>query len=173
MKSHGLSPKQKKFADTWLIHHNATKAALAAKYNKRTADSQGSRLLKHVKIKAYIVQKEQELQKKTDISQERVLRELGRIAFSDIRKYFTGKNNLIAITSLDDDAAAALGAVEIDELYQGMGDSKYWVGQTKKVKLNDKVRALDMLAKHLGMYKDGSGEVTLNLNIGYGKEMPV
>lgn len=168
-----LTPKQKKFADEWLIDHNSTRAALAAKYSKKTAGSQGSRLLKNVDIKKYIKAKQDVLAKKADISQERVMKEIGRVAFADIRKYFTGKNNMIPVTSLDDEAAAALAGVEVDELYHGSEGGKYWVGQTKKIKLNDKMKALEMLAKHFGIYRDGAGDVNLNLQIGYGKEEPV
>lgn len=45
-----MNPKQRAFAVEYLKDHNATKAAERAGYSKKTAYSQGARLLKHAEI---------------------------------------------------------------------------------------------------------------------------
>lgn len=49
-----LTPKQQAFCDNYIVSHNATDAAIKAGYSKKTAYSQGQRLLKHVEIKKYL-----------------------------------------------------------------------------------------------------------------------
>ena len=49
-----LSPKQQRFADEYLIDLNATQAAIRAGYSPKSAEQQGSRLLRNAKVRAYI-----------------------------------------------------------------------------------------------------------------------
>ena len=49
-----LTPKQQAFCEHYIACHNATQAAVLAKYSEKTAYSQGQRLLKNVEIKKYL-----------------------------------------------------------------------------------------------------------------------
>lgn len=71
-----LTPKQKNFADEYCAEQNATKAAIRAGYSKDTAEQQGSRLLRNVKVRQYIDEKLERLSRKTDITAEWVINEL-------------------------------------------------------------------------------------------------
>ena len=84
-----------------------------------------------------------------EVTQARIIRELARIAFSDMRAVTAwGPSGLTLRDSagLSDDEAAAV--LEVSETRTESG------GGTRKVKLNDKVRALEMLGKHLGMFTE-------------------
>jgi phage terminase small subunit len=68
-----LSAKHKLFAAEYLKDRNATRAALSAGYSKRTAYSQGQRLLKHVEVSEYLQKKSDRHLEKLDISVDYVL----------------------------------------------------------------------------------------------------
>ena len=51
----GLTPRQQRFVDEYLIDLNATQAAIRAGYSPKTAQSQSSRLLSNVMVRAAII----------------------------------------------------------------------------------------------------------------------
>lgn len=150
-------PDVKVFIAEYLRDSNGRRAAIAAGYSEKTADSQASRLLKSVKVRAEVDRHQaqiiQKVQHDTGITLERTLREIARGAFYDPRRFFDDKGELRRVTDLDDDTASALAGFEVTEEFQGRGDERELAGYTKKVKLADRKGYLDMLMKHLGGYK--------------------
>lgn len=110
---------------------------------------------------------------KLNITREGVMQLLWNMANGNLQDYFTPNGNAISISKLPRDKAALLASVEVDELYHGAAGSRYWVGQTKKFKLHDPVRAIDLINKMNGWYKDDGTPVKLDVRIGYGKEVPI
>lgn len=98
---------------------------------------------------------------RAEISVEKVLREMARLAFSDPRALFTERGELRSIHDLDDDAAAAVASVEVvtRQLPRAKGE-EVEVEYVHKVKMWDKNSALDKIARHLGML-----DAKLNLGI--------
>lgn len=76
-----LTPKQRQFVQEYLIDLNATRAAARAGYSEKTAYSSGQRLLKNVEIQTEIQRATAERERRTEITQDRVLEELGKVAF--------------------------------------------------------------------------------------------
>ncbi len=151
-KSNGkLTAKQRLFCEEYLVDYHGTRAAIAAGYAEASAHAEASRMLRYVKIKSYINKRLDELMEKTQITQERVLAEYAKIAFVDPRKFYDSTGNLVPIPLLDGDAAATLQSFEVT---QEVGSDGMPAGITKKIKLCDKIRALDSLARHLGMFVD-------------------
>ena len=140
-----LNNKQLRFIDEYLIDFNATQAAIRAGYAKRSASEQGYDLLRKPQIQESIQAKQKELANKAGITRERIIAEIARIAFSDIRKLFTEGGTLKAIHALDDETAGALAGVDVIMSGGGIPET------TKKIKLWDKNNALEKLLKHLGM----------------------
>lgn len=139
-----LTPKQQRFVDEYLIDLNATQAAIRAGYSNKTAEWIGPQLLKKTHVTERIEKCMKEREKRTHISQDRVLNELARIGFSDIRKAVKWTKStvmLIASEAIDDDTAAAIS--EVSEGKEGL-----------KLKLHDKKGALVDIGRHLGMFKD-------------------
>jgi len=167
---HGLTPKQLIFCEHYLVLRNGLQAAIKAGYSKKTAQEQSSRLLSNVKVKAYIDAKTDKILDKLEITQERVMREYARLGFSDIRAYYNEDGSLKNVKDLDDDAAAALAGIEIDELWEGFGDDRRQVGYTKKIKIWDKRTALDSICKVKGWNAPDKVEHSGDITIGYGKE---
>lgn len=148
------SAKAAKFVTEYLVDLNATQAAIRAGYAKDSAGVAGSRLLKSAKVKAAVDAAISERAKRTEITADRVLQELWRIATSDIAKAFDGSGNLLPVHQMAPEARAALAGVETEELLDGQGEERKAVGQSRKVKHWDKVKALELVGKHLGMWKD-------------------
>ena len=146
-----LTPRQQRFVEEYLLDMNATQAAIRAGYSKKTARSQGQRLLTYADLLNQIWIAPQKRSERIEISQDRVLREYARIAFFDPRKLFQKDGRPIDITSLDDDTAAALVGLDVLEEYDGTGRDRRFIGYTKKYKIADKLKALDALREHLGM----------------------
>lgn len=95
---------------------------------------------------------------------ERLLQEIRSISFVDIRKIFNEDHSLKPPSEWPDDVAAAIAGIETDELFEGMGKERSRVGETKKIKMFDKLKALEMLGKDLGRFTqkiEHSGKLTL------------
>lgn len=148
-----LTAKQQRFVDEYLIDLNATQAAIRAGYSEKTAYSQGQRLLKNVETQTNIQNAMKKREEDIEITQAMVLKQLGRIAFSDVRKLFDADGKLVDLTMLDDDVVAAIAGVDIFEEFSGYGENRMLIGYTKKYKLSDKLKALEMIGKHLGMFE--------------------
>jgi phage terminase small subunit len=159
-----LTQKQRVFVAQYLIDGNATRAAIAAGYSKKTAQMQGSRLLTNVMVAAEIDKKTEKLLDKLDITADRVLSEIAKLAFFDPRKLFNSDGSPKQILELDDDTAAAIAGLEVNELFEGNGDEKHAYGLVKKIKIADKGVNLERLGKHLKLFTDKvehSGKFTL------------
>ncbi len=142
-----MTEKQKIFADEYLIDLNATRAyrvAYPAVKKEETAAAAAARMLRNVKVATYIQERMQERQKRTEITQDRVLQELAAIAFAKATNYAEVKDGQVIIKDtkkLDEQQARAIAGIE---------EGKFGI----KVKLNDKEKALELLGRHLGMFKD-------------------
>lgn len=152
-----MTDAQKRFCDEYLIDLNATRAYKVA-YSRckkdETASVNGSKLLRNTKVQEYIAEKIKEREKRTEITQDMVIRELARIAFLDIRKLYNDSGGLKNIQDIDEETVKAISSLETLEEYDGYGEDREQIGNTKKVKLLDKVKALELLGKHLGMFND-------------------
>lgn len=151
-----LTPKQQRFVDEYLIDLNATQAATRAGYSARTANEQGSRLLANVSVRSAIEAAKKERSQRTQITADRVLQELARLAFVDVRRLYNEAGGMKMPHELDDDTAAALAAVDVTEEFGPPGEEggREVIGYTKKAKLYDKGAALALAMRHLGMLKD-------------------
>ena len=145
-----LTPKQKRFVAEYLVDLNATAAAIRAGYSKKTAEVIGYENLRKPQIEAAINQAIQEREKRTEITQDMVLRETAKLAFFDIRKMFGKNGKPLDISELDADTAAALVGLDVQDVSDNDGD---YVGYVKKYKMADKLKALELLGKHLGTWE--------------------
>ena len=110
-----LTNAQKRFCDEYLIDLNATRAYKVA-YPKckedETANAASSRMLRNVKVQEYISEKQKEIEKRTEVTQDMVIKELAKIAFLDIRKLYTENGQLKNVADIDSDTAGAISSLE-------------------------------------------------------------
>lgn len=149
-----LTPKQSVFVQEYLIDLNASQAAIRAGYSAKTAQEQSARLLSNVIVSAAVQKAMAERSERTRITVDRVLKELARMGFSDVRTIFTDAGGLRSPTEMDDEAAAAIQSVEVITR-RVPGDEKQVV-QIHKIKMADKLGALTQIGRHLGMFTDKS-----------------
>lgn len=129
---------------------NKRAAAIAAGYKEgRAADKAGERLSQDVAVKALIEEARKEAVKTAGLSVERTLQEVARVAYFDVRKLFKEDGTMKPAHELDDDTAAALSQIDVDEIVL----DKVVVGHTRKIKVFDKNAALEKAMKHLGLYE--------------------
>lgn len=149
-----LTPKQAKFVAEYIIDLNATRAYVAAGYSENGASVGASKLLANAKVAAEVAKKTQKIANKLEITAEKVLQELAKLAFFDPRKFFNEDGSAKLIHELDDDTAMALAGMDVMELFEGSGDQKHAYGLMKKFKLVDKGQNLERLGKHLKLFTD-------------------
>ncbi len=165
-----LTQKQQCFVDEYLIDLNATAAAERAGYKDPNI---GRQLITKNNVAEAIEKRKADRSARTEITQDRVLREYARIAFFDPRKLFNDDGSPKGITDLDDDTAAVIAGLDAQEVYEGAGDDRKFVGYIKKYKIADKKGALDSIAKHLGMFVekfDLKGDLSFDIKVDYGDE---
>jgi phage terminase small subunit len=160
-----LTDKQKRFCDEYLVDYNATQACIRAGYSAHSAHNEGCRMLTNPKIQKRLTEGKQKLASKLEISTERIRLELARIGMQDVRLFYKEDGSLIPIHELSDDAAAAIAGMEVEELTEFIDGQKIPIGVLKKIKRYDKVKALELLGKDLGMFNEGQQPITLNVTI--------
>ena len=143
-----LTKKQKIFADEYLIDLNATQAAIRAGYSPDTAGSIGSENLKKPEIRARIEKAMAERSKRTGINQDRIIMELAKIALLNPKGLVNFDEATIKEDATDEDVAA-VASVKVKRFPTKDGE-----GVEREVKMYDKTKALELLGRHLGMFKD-------------------
>ena len=146
-----MTDKQERFCEEYMIDLNATQAAIRAGYSPKTANEQGSQLLAKLSIQNRIAQLQAEQSRRTGVSTYRVVRELAKIAFVNAADLIDPKTASLKSDASHDDLAA-VQSVKV----KTFGED----GLEQEVKLADKLRALDLLGKHLGMFNGASGDTT-------------
>lgn len=163
-----LTPKQKIFADEYLIDLNATRAykvAYPSRKKDETAAAAGARLLRNVKVADYIQERMKDREKRTEITQDWVLNELVKIAkvngtdFAQVVQEPLIRNNayvmdpetgkirtvdvvrIIQTSDLPEEKRAAIAAIK---------ETKFGIN----VETYDRLKALELIGRHLGMFKD-------------------
>jgi phage terminase small subunit len=139
-----VTPKQRLFITEYLIDLNATKAAERAGYRPGYARHASYDLLRKPAIAAAVAEGMAARARRTEIDADRVLRELAKLAFADMRRLATWDENGVKLrkhTEIAEEDAAAIAQVS-------RGGAR--------IKLHDTRKALDSIARHLGMFGKGN-----------------
>lgn len=159
-----MTPKQQRFCEEYLVDLCATQAAIRAGYSPRSARQIGDENMSKPDIVAEIERLKEARKRRNHVTADMVIEELRRLAFSDERKLYRDDGTLKPPAEWDDETAAAVSGIETRENRKGV--------TTKKVRLWDKKGALELLGKHLGIFKDrlevtgaGGGPVTVEVYI--------
>ena len=147
-----MTKKQKRFVEEYLIDLNATQAAIRAGYSPDTAHEQGSRLLSNVMVSQEVARAMAERSKRTGVNADRVLQELAKIAFVNAGEVINVKDATLKASATADDTAA-IQSVKVKKSYSETGET-----EEREIRMADKIRALELIGKHLGMYQN-------NLNV--------
>ncbi len=153
-----MTDKEKTFCEEYLVDLNGAQSAIRAGYSEKTANAIACNLFTKVYIQEEIQRLMKERAERTEVTADKVVMELAKIAFSDMKKFATwGKNGVTLNDSggLSEEDAACVSEVSETETQHG-GSIRF--------KLHDKKGALDSLCRHLGMFTD-------NINVSGSIEM--
>ena len=141
-----LTLKQQKFIEEYLIDLNATQAAIRAGYSPSTANEQGCQNLAKLNIKNEIARAMAIRSRRTGVNQDRVVFELAKIAFLNVTDVINMDDATVYDGSNRDDTAA-IASVKVKRIPTQDGDIT-----EREIKTHDKIRALELLGKHLNMW---------------------
>lgn len=139
--------QHERFCQEYLIDNNGAQAAIRAKFGKKSARSKASQLLTKVNIQDRIAELRVEREKRTQISQDRVLKELACLGHSNIKDYIKhAADGFIQFKDIDKISEEDAKAIESIKVNYKEGKIEF--------KLHSKTRTLDMIGRHLGMFTD-------------------
>jgi phage terminase small subunit len=153
MKSKPLTLKQARFVAEYEKHGNAKQAALDAGFSAVSAHSIGHNLLQHPLVKKALKRGVERALTIADVTRERVILELARLAFGDATSMLDDSGNLKPISELQEDVRRSISGIEVSETSRGE--------RKTRVRTHDKARALETLAKYLGLLVE-KVEISLN-----------
>lgn len=157
-----MTDLNKRLAEEYIVDYNITKAAERAGIEGDNARIVAWQMLQLPDVKEYVSLLRFGQSERTMVTADRVQSEIARLAFSDIREYYDDNGLLLSPKQLSDDAAAALAGIEVDEMFDSIG---FKIGDTKKIKLYDKLNALDKLARRLGMFSEDNAQKNTTFQI--------
>lgn len=150
----GLTPKQQSFVDEYLVDLNAKQAAVRAGYSRKTAEVQGSRLLRNAQVRKAVNEGKKERSERTRTTADEILLELRKIALADIAEAFDDEGRLRPLREIPAEVRKAISGVEVSQEFEGSGRNRYHSGDLMKVKFWEKTKALELLGKHLRLFTD-------------------
>lgn len=156
--------RKKLFIEAFLSNGgNITAAGVSAGFSPKTAAQQGSRLFRKVEVQAEIQRRQQKLNEKLELSTERTLREIARLAYFDPRKLLDNTGRPKPLHELDDDTAAAIAGIDVEDKLNppDPGSKERTSSIVLKYRIADKNAALDKAMKHLGLFKEDNKQKTL------------
>jgi phage terminase small subunit len=155
-----LTPRQQAFLSNYVADpdQNATRAVMRAGYKTRWPGILAVQILGSASIRAALAAERERLAKKFRVEPERVMTELAKVGFSDLRDVMSWGPDGAAVKPSGELSDEAAGAVETVEQVEDRGGNK-----RLKIKLHDKLEALNSLSRIMGMDKSGGG-VTVNIN---------
>jgi len=148
-----LTPKQQRFGEEYLIDLNASQAALRAGYSKRNYGDIAMQLLRKTHVSAAIAAKRRAVTERSVVTQQRIIDEMAKIGFSDVRRMFDPDGRLRPAEEWDDDTAGAVAGFDTSTFTRGRGEDAE-LETIKKIRLWDKPAALIKLGQHLGMFTE-------------------
>ena len=148
-----MTPKQQRFVDEYLKDLNATGAAERAGYSKKTAYSQGQRLLKNVEVKAAVEAEMAARSERVQFDQDRVLEELKHLAFSNVQNYvLTDDGHVDLAEGVNPEAMRAVSSIKRKTKKYTYADGSQSITHDVELKLWDKPNPLKLAGRHVGLF---------------------
>lgn len=143
-----MTNKQKRFCEEYLIDLNATQAAIRAGYSAKSAHSIATENMQKPAVRARIDEALAARSKRTGVNADRVVRELARVAFVNPTDVINMDSATLKADATNDDTAA-VASVKVKTIPTADGQ-----GVEREIKMADKLKALELLGRHLGMFTD-------------------
>ena len=154
-----ITDRMKKFVDEYLIDFNATQAAIRAGYSTDTANEQGSQLLARPDIRELVAEGQRAIAERTQTFQDNAVDELKIVGFSNLADFLTVKDGGIVeqkpFNELTKEQTKCIKKIKQTVRSSHSADGTI-LHQTAviEIELHDKLKALELLGRHLGMFND-------------------
>lgn len=163
-----LTPMQQAFANEYIVDFNGKQAAVRAGYSPKAANVKASQLLKHPMVVKAVREALLCRSARTNITQDRVLREFSRVGFLDPVNFYDEHGELRPLEDLSEDERVCIKSMKKYYEYDSKGEVK---GYVREIVFHDKIRALEKLAKHVGLldekiHIEDNRNVRVDLNVG-------
>jgi phage terminase small subunit len=145
---------------------NACQAAILAGYSQKSARVEGPKLLQTPAVRRLLRLEAERRARKMEVGPEQVIAELGKLAFSNVADFTDDSGRFVGMDVLPKDASAAIQELTIDEERRSDGRSsakrKRKTAESTtitrtRVKLANKIAALELLGRHWNLYGDNEG----------------
>ncbi len=164
-KTEKLTPDQEMFCLEYLKDFNGTQAAIRAGYSEKTASEQASRLLTNVKVQLRLKDAIEEVLGDKAADVKAIIDELKRIAFGDISDVMDWGEKEVEIFSEDGSQSykKKINVISMKDKNQigdkskmiaEISESESMMGRSRKLKMYDKLRAIELLGKYYKMFTD-------------------
>ena len=150
LRANGLTAQQQRFCVEYLVDLNGAAAARRAGYSPDQAQSNAAAMMDMELIQKNLRRLMRRRERNYELTGERVLKELTKVAFSDIRDLFDDNGNMVPMNELDDNIAPAVASIKVKERTGKNGDTEI----EKEIRLWDKPKGLELLGKHFKLYTD-------------------
>jgi phage terminase small subunit len=156
-----LTILQQRFADILfsMKEPNQTQAYIQAGYKARgnSAKVEACRTLKKPNVKAYLKKLRNAVTKRTEIDGAKVVTELGKVAFTNIKDYINvdeeGNIHFIPFDQIDEEKLAAIESIKVRvNVTTNKKEDKEYTTATQEFKLHSKLNALEQIGRHFGIY---------------------
>lgn len=140
-----LTDKEERFKNEYIVILNGTKAAITAGYSEKTARSIASENLSKPHIQEAIQEAIDKRSKRTEVTADRVIKELAKLAFTNLTDVIDttgGVPKIKDLSGVKEEALAAISTFSEDDKGK------------RSIKMHDKTRALEMLGRHLKLFTD-------------------
>jgi phage terminase small subunit len=149
-----LNAMQQKFVEEYLVDLNGKQAAIRAGYSPIAAQETASGLLSLPKVNLLVRAGKRAMAADAKVRTQDVIAGFGRIAFFDVRRLFDEETGqMLPISELPDDIAYVVQGLEVSRSMEQLPDGSTAPKVTYKLKFADRTKALDSLARHLGLYE--------------------
>ena len=162
--SQTLTDRERRFVDAFLISRKQTDAYIKAGYSPKSARANASRMMDKENIRAAIAAGDAVVQKRQVKTLDDLVERLSLVAFSGMERFVhidADGQPIIDLSRCTPMDLSLLSEITTETFIEGKGDDAKTVRKTK-IKLNDNLRAMEMLGKHLGLFKEGSGAPPAN-----------
>lgn len=147
----GLTDKQRRFCEEYVIDWNGTRAAIAAGYAESGARVEAVRLLTNANVKTHIDELRAKTAELAGVSALRVAKEFAKIAFQSAAVLRESWEEVKEWDDLTDEEKSILAEVEtVEKVIRGGGEDLQVVERKLKYKTHDKQKALTELKKMFG-----------------------
>lgn len=157
LESFGLSDKKRLFVLEYCVDRNGSAAAKRAGYRNVDSSVAAYQLLRQPQIRAAVDAELARLSRATRVTAERVLTELGELAYSNMKDYLTKQPDgsmSFDFEKVTSERFSAISEYTVDEYLEATADGKGRTVKRTKIKLHDKRAALVDLGRHLSLFKD-------------------